>query len=191
MLTVGLSQQEKKCQATHDGKQLPIKTDLEDRSHFSLWCLLNAPLLAGNDIRTMPEGVRDILTNRELIALGKKLGLPPVATNDCHYLLREQSRAQEVLLCIQTGKTLSDDKRMRMTTDELAAFEALVIAQQQQHGTAGAVSDPVLVHSGEFVHSEAFLRIPDLMGQIGIVTQETILFNDTVAVLAACVPVLL
>ncbi len=56
--------------------------------------------------------------NRELLALSKKLELPVVATNDCHYLSRDLARAHEVLLCLQTQKTLSDDKRMRMATDE-------------------------------------------------------------------------
>ncbi len=56
--------------------------------------------------------------NRGLIALGRRLDLPLVATNDCHYLLREHARAHEALLCIQTGKNLSDEKRMRMSTDE-------------------------------------------------------------------------
>ncbi|HUT53459.1 MAG TPA: DNA polymerase III subunit alpha [bacterium] len=70
-------------------------------------------------LELMDNGLADqIRVNRELIALGKKLKLPVVATNDCHYLTREQARAQEVLLCIQTGKTMSDDKRMRMSTDE-------------------------------------------------------------------------
>jgi DNA polymerase-3 subunit alpha len=70
-------------------------------------------------LELMDNGLTDqIRVNRELIGLGKKLSLPVVATNDCHYLTREQARAQEVLLCIQTGKTLSDDKRMRMTTEE-------------------------------------------------------------------------
>lgn len=55
--------------------------------------------------------------NRELIALGKKMGLPLVATNDCHYLAREMARAHEVHLCIQTGKVLTDEKRMKMTGD--------------------------------------------------------------------------
>lgn len=41
-----------------------------------------------------------------------------VATNDCHYLTKEDAAAQEVLLCIQTQKTFSDEKRMRLTTDE-------------------------------------------------------------------------
>ncbi|MFO8056655.1 MAG: DNA polymerase III subunit alpha [bacterium] len=56
--------------------------------------------------------------NRELLALGKRLELPVVATNDCHYLSGDLARAHEVLLCLQTQKTLSDDKRMKMATEE-------------------------------------------------------------------------
>lgn len=56
--------------------------------------------------------------NEGLVEIGKKLDLPLVATNDCHYLKRENSRAHEVLLCIQTGKTLNDTDRMRFATDE-------------------------------------------------------------------------
>jgi DNA polymerase-3 subunit alpha len=56
--------------------------------------------------------------NRELVRLSKETGIPLVATNDCHYLTREDARAQEVLLCIQTGKTLSDTNRMKFATDE-------------------------------------------------------------------------
>jgi alpha-galactosidase len=41
----------------------------ESRSHFSLWCMLAAPLMAGNDLRTMPSAIRDILTNKEVIAV--------------------------------------------------------------------------------------------------------------------------
>ncbi|MHA3019973.1 glycoside hydrolase family 27 protein [Mycobacterium sp. BMJ-28] len=44
-------------------------TDTEQRAHFSLWSLLAAPLLAGNDVRSMSEQTRDILTNREVIAV--------------------------------------------------------------------------------------------------------------------------
>lgn len=65
------------------------------------------------------NGIPDQLrVNRELIALGKKLEIPVVATNDCHYLARDMARAHEALLCIQTGKTLSDEKRMKMSSDE-------------------------------------------------------------------------
>ena len=55
----------------------------------------------------------------ELVALSREMGVPRVATNDCHYLTEEDARAQEVLMCIPTGKTLSDENRMRMETDQL------------------------------------------------------------------------
>ena len=45
--------------------------------------------------------------NRELVRLSRESGIPLVATNDCHYLTHADARAQEVLLCIQTGKTMS------------------------------------------------------------------------------------
>jgi len=57
--------------------------------------------------------------NDQLREIGRRLGLPLVATNDCHYLRREDARAHEVLLCIQTGKTLADNTRWRFDTDEL------------------------------------------------------------------------
>ncbi len=51
--------------------------------------------------------------------LARETGIPLAATNDCHYLSREDAPAQEVLMCIQTGKTLQDETRMRMETEEL------------------------------------------------------------------------
>jgi DNA polymerase-3 subunit alpha len=56
--------------------------------------------------------------NRGLIEIGGELGVPLVATNDCHYLTRADAFAHEVLLCIQTGKTLDDPNRMRFANDE-------------------------------------------------------------------------
>ena len=58
------------------------------------------------------------VANKGLIELGKDLGLPLVATNDCHYLTREDAFAHEVLLCIQTGKTMDDPNRMRFANEE-------------------------------------------------------------------------
>jgi alpha-galactosidase len=46
-------------------------TDEEYRSHFSLWALLAAPLMAGNDLRTMKPEIRDILTAKEVIAVNQ------------------------------------------------------------------------------------------------------------------------
>ena len=56
--------------------------------------------------------------NRDLVRLSRESGIPLVATNDCHYLTRADARAQEVLMCIQTGKTMSDPQRMRFATDQ-------------------------------------------------------------------------
>jgi DNA polymerase-3 subunit alpha len=57
--------------------------------------------------------------NREIRVIGRDLGLPLVATNDCHYLRPDDAAAHEVLLCIQTGKTLADEKRWKFDTDQL------------------------------------------------------------------------
>ncbi len=54
-----------------------------------------------------------------LVDISRRTGVPLVATNDCHYETRNDADAQEVLMCIQTGKTLDEDNRMRMTTREL------------------------------------------------------------------------
>ncbi|MBW6485708.1 MAG: DNA polymerase III subunit alpha [Syntrophobacterales bacterium] len=56
--------------------------------------------------------------NEGLLELSRKHSIPLVATCDCHYLNREDAEAQEVLLCIQTGKTLRDVERMRFSTDQ-------------------------------------------------------------------------
>jgi len=60
----------------------------------------------------------DIRVNRDLVRLSKESGIPLVATNDCHYLTRSDAHAQEVLMCIQTGKTMSDSARMKFATDQ-------------------------------------------------------------------------
>lgn len=54
-----------------------------------------------------------------LVDLSKQVGIPLVATNDAHYLKAEHADSHEVLLCISTGKTLEDAKRMRMETRDL------------------------------------------------------------------------
>ncbi|MGD8774984.1 MAG: DNA polymerase III subunit alpha [Syntrophobacterales bacterium] len=59
------------------------------------------------------------IVNRDLHHISEKTGIPLVATNDCHYLRAEDSKAHDVLLCIQTGKTVLEEKRMRFSTSEL------------------------------------------------------------------------
>jgi DNA polymerase-3 subunit alpha len=55
--------------------------------------------------------------NRQLVELGRDLHIGLVATNDCHYLKREDAKAHDVLICIQTGKTLKDTDRMKFSGD--------------------------------------------------------------------------
>ena len=59
-----------------------------------------------------------MVVNQNLVALSNKLDIPLVATNDCHYLTKEDYYAHEVLLCIQTKKKMSDEDRMRFETNE-------------------------------------------------------------------------
>src|SRR5689334_16254870 len=77
--------------------------------------------------------------NGELIELAKKTGLPLVGTNDCHYLSCEDSAAHEALLCIQTGKTFSDEKRWKFETDQLFVKDPAQMAAAFAH-VPGAVS---------------------------------------------------
>ena len=56
--------------------------------------------------------------NQHLIELGRELHVPLVATNDVHYVHREDVAAHQVLLCIQTGTTMDDPERMRMDGDD-------------------------------------------------------------------------
>ena len=64
----------------------------------------------------MPEQQR---VNRQLVDLARKMNLPLVATNDVHYVNREDAATQDLLVCIQTNTTLDDPKRMKMDSDQL------------------------------------------------------------------------
>lgn len=59
------------------------------------------------------------IINKALAEMSKELEIPLVATNDCHYLNKEDSRAHEILLCIQTGKTIDDPTRFKFETNSL------------------------------------------------------------------------
>ncbi len=77
------------------------------------------------------HGIRDqAIVNKGILKLHEETGLPLVVTNDAHYLRREDAAAHDVLLCIQTGKTVDDENRMRYepqnfylrSTEEMAAL---------------------------------------------------------------------
>ena len=56
--------------------------------------------------------------NQGVQRIARETGLPLVVTNDAHYLRKEDAAMQDVLLCIQTGKTVDEENRMRFQTDE-------------------------------------------------------------------------
>ncbi len=97
-------------------------------------------------IEIMDHGIADekrVLPR--LIEMSERTGIPLVATNDCHYMHREDAETQEVLMCIQTGKNLDDENRMRMETDQLyvkgenemlALFPGHADAVQRSHDIA-------------------------------------------------------
>ncbi len=67
--------------------------------------------------------------NEDLIKLAKQTDTPLVATNDCHFLEREDSVAHDALLCIQTGKVVSDKERLRMDSDQFYVKTAEEMAE--------------------------------------------------------------
>ena len=75
------------------------------------------------------------VANRGLVEIHRKLGIPLVGTNDCHYLRKEDARPHDVMLCLQTGKTLQDPNRLRFNTDQLyvKSTEEMVAAFHDLH----------------------------------------------------------
>jgi DNA polymerase-3 subunit alpha len=65
------------------------------------------------------HGIKEQLAvNEELIKLSKELNIPLICTNDVHYINKEDAKAHDILLCVQTGKTVDEENRMRYPTDE-------------------------------------------------------------------------
>ncbi|MEO0115572.1 MAG: DNA polymerase III subunit alpha [candidate division WOR-3 bacterium] len=69
------------------------------------------------------------LVNQGLIRINSELKIPLVATNDCHYLKPEDAKAHDVLLCIQTGKKLTDKVRLRFESKEVYFKSPLAMAE--------------------------------------------------------------
>ena len=97
--------------------QAILKDDLEEAEKIALW----HKNLFGEDyyLELQANSTREQkLVNQKLVELGRKLNIKLVATNDAHYSRKEDAYSHEVLLCIQTGKRLTDEDRMKFPTDE-------------------------------------------------------------------------
>ena len=84
------------------------------------------------------------LVNQGLVRLSQETGIPLVATNDVHYLRKEDARAQEILMCVQTAKTVEDDDHMQFETDELY-LKPPEVMQKQFHYCPEAISNTVKI----------------------------------------------
>ncbi len=82
--------------------------------------------------------------NKKLYELASEVHLGVVATNDCHYLRREDARAHEILLCIQTNKTLKDPDRMKFQTDEFY-FKSPEEMKKEFNSLPEAIKNTVLI----------------------------------------------
>ena len=58
------------------------------------------------------------MVNQGIMRIARETGLPMVISNDAHYLRKDDAKMQDVLLCVQTGKTVDDPNRMKFQTDE-------------------------------------------------------------------------
>ncbi|PKQ20549.1 MAG: DNA polymerase III subunit alpha [Actinobacteria bacterium HGW-Actinobacteria-6] len=63
-------------------------------------------------------GVSQKDLNRQIVGLADEMGLPVIATNDIHYTHAAHAEAQDMLVCIQTGKTVDDESRMKFSSDQ-------------------------------------------------------------------------
>lgn len=85
---------------------------------------------------------RQLTVIRESLALGRRLGIKVIATNDVHFLNREDGEAHDVLLCVSTGKKLTDERRLRYTQQEwLKSYDEMRAALPEEcleaiHATA-------------------------------------------------------
>ncbi len=108
------------CSACLAGEvnQAIMANDMEKAKKVALW----HKSIFGEDyyLEIQNNGIKEqVLANQKLIELSHELDIPLVATNDAHYLKREDAYNHEVLLCIQTGKRMTDEDRMRFDTEEL------------------------------------------------------------------------
>ncbi|WP_264001145.1 DNA polymerase III subunit alpha [Mycolicibacterium gadium] len=93
-----------------------------------------------------------------LLEIGQKLGILPLATNDCHYVTRDASRNHEALLCVQTGKTLSDPNRFKFDGDGYYLKSAAEMRALWDGEVAGACDSTLLI--AERVQSYADVWTP-------------------------------
>ncbi len=110
-----------------------------------------------------------------LLEIGRKLGIKPIVTNDCHYVTKDQASTHEALLCVQTGKTLSDPTRFKFDGDGYYLKSADEMRAQWDSVVPGAcdntleIGERVQSYAEVFTHHDRMPVFPVPEGQ----TQDT------------------
>ncbi|HWE89839.1 MAG TPA: DNA polymerase III subunit alpha [Pseudonocardiaceae bacterium] len=98
----------------------------------------------------------------DLLKLGKELGLPPLATNDSHYVTSDQAASHAALLCVQAGKTLDDPNRFKFDGDGYylkSAEEMREFWDSETTGVAGAADNTLLIAERIESYDDVFAEV--------------------------------
>ena len=99
-----------------------------------------------------------------LLEIGRMFGIPPLATNDCHYVTRDAAHNHEALLCVQTGKTLSDPNRFKFDGDGYYLKSAAEMRQIWDGEVPGACDSTLLIAERVASYADVWTprnRMPD------------------------------
>lgn len=114
-------------------------TQDEDRAHFSLWAMMNSPLIMGNDVRSMPDATRKILSNREVIAINQdplgvqawkalkdgqiEVWLKPLSNDEWAVMLLNRSNTRAAYHFDWSKKKFNDDFSKRTLDTEKTSYQ--------------------------------------------------------------------
>jgi alpha-galactosidase len=118
-------------------------TDLEYRSHFSLWAIMAAPLIAGNDLRSMRPEIHDILTNKEVIAVDQdplgRQGERIVKNGDAEVWAKQLADGSRAVLLLNRG---SSEQEIAVTWENLGYPKSFAASVRDlwEHKDVGKVS---------------------------------------------------
>jgi len=125
---------------------------VEDRAHFSLWAMMAAPLIAGNDLQAMPRETREVLTNREVIAIdqdslgvqgfayeasadGVEIWFKPLAGGDWAMMVLNRGEAPRAVRFDFARESVSDDLSKRETRFGDTTYRVLDLWAHRERGT--------------------------------------------------------
>lgn len=114
----------------------------EDKTHFSMWCMMNSPLLAGNDLRNMSKQTIEILTNREIIALNQDKGFKQAVRfskeDDIEIWIKEldvKGESKAVALMNRSGK----EKIVEISPEKIGLTEKSKLRDLWLHKNLGKI----------------------------------------------------